>query len=115
VDPSNKPFQAALTRYRDVGTQAAQLHKQVGEQERKVRKLLALDAMELVASSATNPLTAKPHSWTSAVEAVKDSEHADQLSELLLELRYTTELAEIEAKMGWAEVLFLVRSETNGN
>lgn len=110
-----KPFTAALAKYRDHAQQAAALHKQVAEQKRKTDKLLAIDAMELVANQTMNPLTAKPHSWTSAVEAVKTSEKADTLVEAYLELQLTTELAEIEAKATWAEVLFLVRSDANGH
>lgn len=109
----SKTFQAAIARYRDVGTDSAKLHQQVSEQERKVRKLLAIDAMALVAAGTINPLTQKPHSWTSAVEATKDSERADELKENFLELQYTTELAEIETKIAWAEVLFLVKSDAH--
>lgn len=113
MDLQSKPFQAALARYRDVAGDAAKLHKQVAEQERKVRKLLAIDAMALVGNNVVNPLTAKPHSWTSAVETVKDSEHADELKEAFLELQYTTELAEIEAKIAYAEILYLVKADAH--
>jgi len=111
----SKPFAAALAKYRDLGAQSAQLHKQVAEQKRTGDKLLAVAAMDLVANQTLNPLTAKPHSWTSAVEAVKMSERGDEIAERYLELQLTSELAEVEARAAWAEVLFLVRSDANGH
>lgn len=108
-----KPFTTALAAFRDAGQQAAKLHQQVAQQKRRTDKLLAIDAMELVANQTLNPLTAKPHSWTSAVEAVKTSEKADTLVEAYLELQLTAELAEIEAKAAWADVLFLVKSDAH--
>jgi hypothetical protein len=108
MDLKNKDFVAVLEKYRKAAEDAATLRRQVETDQRKMRKLLAIEAMDLVANNKVNPLTNKAHTWTSAQDYVRDSERGDELKTNFLELQYTAELAQAEANICYAELLWFV-------
>lgn len=109
MDLTDKRFTDALEKYRHAAKEVAELHRQTEQNDRKRQKLLAIEAMDLIVKAIVNPLTNKPHSWTSAMDAVKQGEQADELHELATEHAFTVELAVAESKIAWATVLRLVR------
>jgi len=102
-------LETLLETYSAAAAKVAEKRLDLTDAEERRRKELALHAIELVANGATNPLTGKPHSWTSAVEATKDTALADTVRTENARGRYTLELAEIEARVAWARVQAAVR------
>jgi hypothetical protein len=103
-------LQFALRRYDRLARAEARTENQIRRHEVVSERLETVEAMELVAKIDVNPLTMKPHSWTSAKEHVKHTANAIAREDALLELRYRVDLLKIERRLAWATLEALIRA-----
>jgi hypothetical protein len=108
--PTEGTLQFLLRRYERLSRAEARTEHQIRRHAVVIERTETVEAMDLVAKSETNPLTTKPHSWTSAKEHVKHTTDAIAREDALLELRYRVDLLKIERRLAWATLEALIRA-----